>query len=446
MATVSMTALPAAAQDRLFAILPQSFVNNAQSRSVLIEVDTRPGSIGQIRRQVSLPDQDKPSGVVVVDHGRYLVWAEGAATRVNFYDAVANRSGGVYPQVGLDARILAGDPRRPRVFMASEAGITIVDGASGEVRAVTPWAPATVSVGAFSSALNRLFVANRGAGPPRVDVIDVEQGVVERSMVLGTQFIADIAVDRSGTRLFVASDVTTPGSRLGLDVYAVDTGALLGHADVPGRQQFTREGILQLDESRGRVLIKSVANEIGQLQVTAYDLQTVAPLGTVAGAWLDALAGAFPMQWLQGPRSLAYVLTGVYSPFTGCGARFEARNPDTGAAVQALDVSRLWSGSPSGSVCAAQLALMSPPLAPTLTTSVHGSRVTLSWSGIDDATHYDLEAGSAPGLANLLTSAGHAGTSLNVDGVPPGTYYVRVRAINWVGRSLPSQEVQVVVP
>lgn len=443
-----MTALPAAAQDRLFAIVPNAFVDPTHADSALFEIDTRPAFIGQVRRRVPLPQQEGPADVVTVDRGRYLVWTEGIATRVNFYDIVSGQIGAVYPAVGLNAHILAGDPGRLRVFVSSDAGVTILDGASGEVRAVAMTSPGLVSAGAYSPGRNRLFVAKRGTlgGHSTVDVIDVERGVVERTMTLGDQPVTDIAVDRIGSRLFVAADASAADSRLGLDVYAAETGALLAHREIPGRPQFARYAPLLLDESRGRVLVKSVANEAGYLAVTAFDVETATPLGTIVGQWLDALAGALPMQWLQGPRSPVYVLSGVQSPFTGCDLRFEVRNPETGLLQRNLDVSRDWSGTPAGSVCAAQLALMSPPAAPTVAASVQGAQVTLTWTDIADATHYDLEAGSAPGLANLLTSAGHAPTSLTVDGVPPGTYYVRVRAINWVGRSLPSQEVQVVVP
>jgi hypothetical protein len=89
---------------------------------------------------------------------------------------------------------------------------------------------------------------------------------------------------------------------------------------------------------------------------------------------------------------------------------------------------------------------VNPPGAPTnLTSTVAGSSVTLNWTAPagGPVTAYQVEAGSAPGLANLaqlLTSA----TSLNAS-APPGTYYVRVRARNAGGVGAPSNEVTVVV-
>ena len=64
---------------------------------------------------------------------------------------------------------------------------------------------------------------------------------------------------------------------------------------------------------------------------------------------------------------------------------------------------------------------------------------------------YQLEAGSGPLLANLVTTT-MASTSLVANGVPAGTYYVRVRAL-FVGIIRPtfftstvSNELVVIVP
>jgi hypothetical protein len=91
-----------------------------------------------------------------------------------------------------------------------------------------------------------------------------------------------------------------------------------------------------------------------------------------------------------------------------------------------------------------------PPSAPTsFSGSVVLNQVTLQWTpattgGLADS--YVIEAGSAPGLANLATLVVNApATSTVVGAVPTGVYYVRVRARNVIATSGPSPEATIVV-
>jgi hypothetical protein len=84
------------------------------------------------------------------------------------------------------------------------------------------------------------------------------------------------------------------------------------------------------------------------------------------------------------------------------------------------------------------------PAAPAgLAVQVSGTTVALTWQKSSSATGYVLEAGSAPGQANIAT-APVKGTSLTTT-APPGVYYARVRATNKCGSSAPSNEVTVSV-
>lgn len=98
------------------------------------------------------------------------------------------------------------------------------------------------------------------------------------------------------------------------------------------------------------------------------------------------------------------------------------------------------------------LAVGGAPIPPTppfaLEGTVAGSSVSLAWAappiGSGPFT-YVLEVGSAPGLSNL----GQLPTptaSFAASGVPPGIYYVRVRAIGLAGVSPPGNEIVLVVP
>jgi len=87
------------------------------------------------------------------------------------------------------------------------------------------------------------------------------------------------------------------------------------------------------------------------------------------------------------------------------------------------------------------------PSAPgTLSFSITGRTVALAWGAASSAAAYMLEAGNAPAAANILNA--DVGAALSIGGpVPPGTYYVRVRARSSCGQVGPaSNEIVVVVP
>lgn len=91
-----------------------------------------------------------------------------------------------------------------------------------------------------------------------------------------------------------------------------------------------------------------------------------------------------------------------------------------------------------------------PPMSPVrFAATVTGGVVSLSWltpstGGVP--TSHVLDVGTGPGLSNLGTVPLGAGTSLTAPGVPAGTYYLRLRAVNAVGPSAPSGELVLVVP
>ncbi len=89
-----------------------------------------------------------------------------------------------------------------------------------------------------------------------------------------------------------------------------------------------------------------------------------------------------------------------------------------------------------------------PPSAPVFTAgSASGSTVTLTWQAPTrgTATSYIVEAGSAPGLSNLARANIGAATTAQFGGVPAGTYFVRIRAVNAQGISVASNERTVTV-
>lgn len=98
----------------------------------------------------------------------------------------------------------------------------------------------------------------------------------------------------------------------------------------------------------------------------------------------------------------------------------------------------------AGSAMAVTMAW--PPLAPVVSAPVvTRGLVDLSWTMPRESpavTSHVLEAGLAPGSAAVSINLG-AVTSTRIPGVPPGRYYVRVRAVNASGTSVASNEVMV---
>jgi predicted phage tail protein len=97
---------------------------------------------------------------------------------------------------------------------------------------------------------------------------------------------------------------------------------------------------------------------------------------------------------------------------------------------------------PLSSEVAVDVGPMEAPGSPeALSETWQGSVLTLSWNWALNATSYVVEAGSRPGAADLASIV--AATNGLVVDVPPGTFYVRVRAVNAAGVSAPSREIVV---
>ena len=91
-----------------------------------------------------------------------------------------------------------------------------------------------------------------------------------------------------------------------------------------------------------------------------------------------------------------------------------------------------------------------PPLPPALDPPQRmGRSVNLTWTlpaHSPDVTGYVLEVGSRAGAADLAAASLGRVTSFAGPDVPPGRYFVRVRAVNANGTSAPSNDVVIDVP
>lgn len=81
----------------------------------------------------------------------------------------------------------------------------------------------------------------------------------------------------------------------------------------------------------------------------------------------------------------------------------------------------------------------------TFTGSVAGSTVTMNWSVAAGVTTTVIDAGYAPGTTFLSIPIAAPTNGVQYPGIPPGTYYVRTRALGACGTSAPSVERVLVV-
>lgn len=164
------------------------------------------------------------------------------------------------------------------------------------------------------------------------------------------------------------------------------------------------------------------------------------------------------LAWSAVPGALGYRLAIGVTPGTEAYAQsvgpvttvmFDAPFVGTGyIRVQAFDATGL--SAPSNEVSVTVTSLIPVPAAPVnLQAFVSGTSVSLSWaagSGGGAPLGVILEAGTAPGAANVGAIPLPPSTQVAVPGVTPGTYFVRAYAVNGSGRSAPSNEVRVDMP
>ena len=80
--------------------------------------------------------------------------------------------------------------------------------------------------------------------------------------------------------------------------------------------------------------------------------------------------------------------------------------------------------------------------------SLSGRSVRITWAAPttgDPVTAYVLEGGSAPGLADFGTANVGGATSFSAGGVPDGTFWLRLRAVNGAGTGPPSADLALVM-
>ncbi len=194
--------------------------------------------------------------------------------------------------------------------------------------------------------------------------------------------------------------------------------------------------------------------------ITLANLHLVRALPAAPILYPASVAGPqITLTWSAVPGATAYRLAlgpgpagpEVVSEVVGPVTTVTFTSPLVGTAyvrVQAIDATGIGPGSNIIPVTVTTLAPV--PAAPVnLQAFLSGTTATFTWgpgAGGPTPLAVYIEAGTAPGAANLVATYLPPSTSISVSGVPPGSYWVRVYAVNASGRSNPSNEVRLDVP
>jgi hypothetical protein len=415
----------ASGQSWLYATLEPYGVSG---QSLLAEAPLTPSGPGAVQRWLTLPGPAIAGPVVSFD-GRYVVFTFGRAgatgDRLAFFD---RRTGDVrtYAATSVSGQLLLPDPNLLRFFLFGNGSATVI---SIEPLQLQTFAmPDFLPVAAFSADGRELFVGRGAATAPtlRISVYAPYTGVEKRSLSLDAPPTA-MTVSRDGARLFVTT--AAPALKV-LDAVTGTELATRGPLTATPGFAARYSGIV-LEDARNRLFVN-------------YDDPTDLRRNTTRLYVLDALSLAVITDQpfdnnvvVDRTQNIAVRLATTRDPYVHCSPMVIEVWGES--AVPA-------SSSISSGLCPA-IAVATPPDAPQpFSVTVNGQRVTLNWSAVTGATDYVIEAGLSSGGSNLARIETNGVTTLVVDNVPAGTYYVRVRAINAVGAGAASDEVVVVVP
>ena len=434
---VCLFASVAAAQERIELLT----VVGTQSR--MVEVDATVRGFGDILNVTPLTDvstqQWSTTKPVALAGGRYLAWVATSPTQA--WDVVAfdrRTKRRFYAGLPLPPRRfpigLVADPRHPRLFIVAAdapigpSEIWVVDARVPGVRRLATF-PYTVYGPFYAPDADLLFV--RTGFTSEIAAIDVATGAEARRFPIALT-VGPTVVNAAGSHLWH----NNPSA--GVQLVDAHTGDILRTS--PSGQL----AALLLDEERGTVVGVHPDEQRGEF-VTTLDAATLAPVWqTRVSAQLPGLyrfVSPLAGRWMTGAYSVR-----TESRFDGpCNAIvIDAIDPDGTRRATADIFGRL--GLPGGTTgCHADAVLVRSPFAPkALVAAVTGSTVDLSWKDPGDTSEFELEFGLVPGQRSGAIRLNHS-TRIAIPGVPAGTYYVRVKAINEVGASPPSNEVRVVV-
>jgi hypothetical protein len=375
------------------------------------------------------------SGPYVTPDGSLMVWQSwqpeisASARHLTLHNVVTGATSTL--PTPFASGVLAGNPTRPELY-GFDAGGVIALSISGVRRLNSPTCP----YNGLSVSANGQRVAATCFGPQalRGVVLDTTTGATVATFNgPGADAFGSIALSRDGQELYVSITGQSPRIRR----YDVATGAVL--AEVVASAQ------IKVHPRTGDVFVNA-GSQLVRLDPTTLtetgSIDVVTPRGLGASVTAFELDPHLPRLYVAFTWASVGTDAALYEPY------FTIFDTDT---LQSVFSSLMpVRATDQFAYPLPTIAVAPAPAAPTgLAAVVQAQSVQLSWtpgSELGTTLRFVLEAGSAPGLANLATFDVGLQTSLVVNGVPPGTYYVRVRPANVTGNGQPSNEVLVTVP
>lgn len=451
----TLAATPVAAQgQRIFVLHPDwPGPGHGRARARVSEIRSEAGRLGEVIRTFAIPnDVVYRPGARIVGAGRYLLLTSDDETVV--LDTV---TGAVIRAGVVDVIGVIGDGRELVTSSYTAAGQRLIEVITVATQArrridLPPACVFDVAVAEQARTLVVLRAEQCPLGEPPAQWVDIMSldGAPTRPRVVDVPYgsAQRLVPNPEGTRLWVSTSHGT--ARMPEGVALFDLAA--------GRPLAQTIGVSPRWPSDTRFMPgHNVLLSVTTGGLTALDAESLGVLYTADAARnrLDGVplpggyqshVGYTVMADDDAQAVFVYEYTGVAVNYGGgvcVQAALIAVDPDTGQRLAGRDARDPMTGEP---LCGLQLAMAVAPPAPAgFGATLDGSRVTLTWQPSPGATHYEVEAGSSPGrrdLARYVTGD----TSLTVPGVPPGTYYVRVRALNFAAKGRYTADVVVTIP
>lgn len=447
-ALLFVTCSSAVAQERLFGV----FFDR------LIELDARPGHLGRPVASIELGAFE--GKLFPVAGGRLLAFTRapflGTFPILHHLNLVDLRTGEIreVPVGTFTGGIVASDPHVPRLYLRDDANylpaggfaelkVAVVD-LTQMARSNFPLPYFTFKAVALHPSTGPIFVqAMGGFGGDFITVLDARTGA-NRSFQIPISVSVMVGAP-DGSRVYVMG---FGFNTFGIFAYDIATGVLLASNAALNVDWLL--DTMRLDPTRNRILVSHRSNPrlVGVLNAGTLAVEAIVPLPVLTGVPTPPMQ-TFNAQFEYSARwdTLYVAAMNAFSPGSNqpgrpmCQSVLTRLSATTGAVLERSDVTGLLGGN---NLCTSVITVVRTPEPPTATGVTTSGSVDINWTNPGNVTHFELEAGTAPGRRDIAVFQ-IFGTRLLLQQVPPGRYHVRVRAINDVGRSLPSNELTIVV-